>query len=96
LPAHLGHASKLYAHQTKMPSDLMALYSSANQNERQRQTEAAEGLFAVRFATGLRVCTQSAKEPAELVDLYAAERLPKALHAVPLDQRRNTVLRPGR
>lgn len=95
LPALGDQASKLYAHQTQMPRDVLALYNSFSKNERQRRKEVAEALFVMRFATGLRVCTQSHKEDPSLVDWYAAERLPQAVEAAPTGLRHNTSLKLG-
>jgi hypothetical protein len=96
LPTFRNRTSTLYAHQRQLPSDVIELYNGVSKSRLKRQDEAAEALFVRRFATGLRVCTQSEAEVPSLVDWYATERLPLALKAVPSDLRINTSLKPGK
>lgn len=95
LPTFRDRTSTLYAHQRQLPSDVIALYNGVSKCRLKRQDEAAEALFVRRFATGLRVCTQSEAEVSSLVNWYATERLPLALKAVPSDLRVNTSLKTG-
>lgn len=96
LPTFRDRTSTLYAHQTQLPLDVIALYNGVSKSLVKRQNEAAEALFARRFATGLRVCTQSKTQVDSLVDWYKSNRLPAAIKSVPQDLRVNTTLASGR
>lgn len=95
LPTFRDRTSTLYAHQKQLPIDVIALYNGVSKSLVKRQNEAAEALFVRRFATGLRVCTQSKTEVASLVDWYQSKRLPPAVKLVPHDLRVNTSLKRG-
>jgi len=96
LPTFRDRTSKLYAHQQQLPDDVIHLYNGVSKSLLKRRNEAAEALFARRFATGLRVCTQSKTQVASLVDWYQSKRLPDAIKLVPQDLRVNTTLASGR
>jgi hypothetical protein len=85
LPTFRDRTSKLYAHQLQLPSDVIDLYNGLSKSLLKRQNEAAEALFVRRFATGLRVCTQSKTQVPSLVDWYRMKKLPPAVNAVPAD-----------
>lgn len=89
LPTFRDRTSMLYAHQQQLPLDVIALYNGVSKSLLKRQNEAAEALFVRRFATGLRVCTQSKTEVESLVDWYRQKLLPAAVKAVPADLRIN-------
>lgn len=95
LPTLGDQALKLYAHQQQIPREVRALYSGVGKNEHQWRDEMSEALFAIRFASGLRVCTQSERQVPSLVDWYAATWLPQALNALPAELHRNTSLKRG-
>lgn len=92
LPTFRDRTSTLYAHQQQLPLDVIALCNGVSRSLLTRQNEAAEALFVRRFATGLRVCTQSATQVPSLVDWYRTNMLPTAVKAVPADLRANTSL----
>lgn len=92
LPTFRDRTSTLYAHQQQLPVDVIALYNGVSKSLLKRQSEAAEAMFVRRFATGLRVCTQSRTEVPSLVDFYRHAMLPEAVEAVPSDLRVNTTL----
>lgn len=83
LPTSREESSVIYAHQRQLPDDVVSLYNST------REDEQAEALFARRFITALRVCTQRETHVDSLLDWYRKEQLPKALKAVPTDLRIN-------
>jgi hypothetical protein len=89
LPTFRDRTSTLYAHQRQLPQEVIALYNGVSKSRLKRQNEAAEALFVRRFATGLRVCTQSENEVESLVDWYRLKLLPAAVNAVPSDLRIN-------
>lgn len=89
LPTFRDRTSTLYAHQRQLPADVIALYTGVSKSLLKRRNEAAEALFVRRFATGLRVCTQSKNEVESLVDWYRLKLLPTAVKAVPTDLRIN-------
>jgi len=83
LPTCREENSVVYAHQRQLPEDVVTLNSST------REDEAAEALFARRFITALRVCTQRETHVESLLDWYRSELLTKATKAVPTDLRIN-------
>lgn len=89
LPTFRHRSSTLYAHQRQLPLDVIDLYNGVGKSLLKRQNEAAEALFVQRFATGLRVCTQSMTEVPSLVDWYRQKMLPAAVKAAPSDLRVN-------
>lgn len=89
LPTFRDRTSTLYAHQRQLPLDVIELTNGVSKSLLKRQDEAAEALFVRRFATSLRVCTQSKTEVASLVDWYRMNLLPAAIKAVPADLRVN-------
>lgn len=89
LPTFRDRTSTLYAHQQQLPADVIALYNGVSKSLLKRQNEASEALFVRRFATGLRVCTQSKTQVQSLVDWYRLKLLPDAVKAVPADLRVN-------
>jgi hypothetical protein len=89
LPTFRERTSTLYAHQQQLPTDVIALYNGVSKSLLKRQNEAAEALFVRRFATALRVCTQSKTQVLSLVDWYRLKLLPAAVKAVPADLRVN-------
>jgi hypothetical protein len=89
LPTFRDRTSTLYAHQRQLPLEVIALYNGVSKSLVKRQNEAAEALFVRRFATGLRVCTQSETQVPSLVDWYRTKMLPPAVKAVPADLRVN-------
>jgi hypothetical protein len=89
LPTFRERTSTLYAHQQQLPLDVIALYNGVSKSLLKRQNEAAEALFVRRFATALRVCTQSKTQVPSLVDWYRLKLLPAAVKAVPADLRVN-------
>jgi hypothetical protein len=93
LPTFRGRTSTLCADQKQLPLDVIALGNGVSTSRLQRQNEAAEALFVRRFATGLRVCTQSETEAPSLVDWYTTRMLPPAVKLVPHDLRVNTSLK---
>jgi hypothetical protein len=92
LPTFRERSSTLYAHQKQLPVDVIELYNGVSRSLLKRRNEAAEALFVRRFATGLRVCTQSKGEAPSLVEWYRTAMLPDAVKAVPRDLRVNTSL----
>lgn len=89
LPTFPGRTSKLRADEKGLPPDVIALAEGISWSLLKRQDEAAEALFVRRFATALRLCTQSKSEVQSLVAWYRANLLPAAVRAVPRDLRVN-------
>lgn len=89
LPTFRDRTSTLYAHQQQLPLDVIALNNGVSKSLLKRQNEAAEALFVRRFATALRVCTQSKTQVPSLVDWYRLKLLSAAVKAVPADLRVN-------
>jgi len=83
LPTSREESAVIYAHQRQLPDDVVSLYNSM------REDEQAQALFARRFITALRVCTQRETHVDSLLDWYRTEQLPKAMKAVPPDLRIN-------
>jgi hypothetical protein len=92
LPTFRDRTSTLHAHERQLPMDIIELSNGVSKSLVQRQNEIAEALFVKRFATGLRVCTQSATQVPSLVDWYQTNMLATAVKTVPTDLRVNTSL----
>lgn len=92
LPTFRDRTSTLQAHERQLPLDVIELSNGLSRSLVKRQNEVAEALFVKRFATGLRVCTQSATQVPSLVDWYRTNMLTTAVKAVPADLRANTSL----
>lgn len=89
LPTFRDRTSELRADQKVLPVDVIALAEGVSWSRLKRQDEAAEALFVRRFATALRICTQSKTEAPSLVTWYRQNLLPAAVRAVPADLRVN-------
>ncbi|MGM9481763.1 hypothetical protein ACS5PN_11325 [Roseateles sp. NT4] len=89
LPTFRDRTSELRADQKVLPLDVIALAEGVSWSRLKRQDEAAEALFVRRFATALRICTQSKAEAPSLVTWYRQNLLPAAVRAVPADLRVN-------
>jgi len=90
LPTFREQSSTAYAHQTQLPTDVVALYDGLSSNPQKRQDEMSEAMFARHFLNGLRVCTQRDTHVESLLDWYRRELMPKALKAVPTELRINS------